>query len=310
MQKASQLSRFTKKNLFSRSASEILKTCPLSLVGASPLFISMLRHGDVLMYLLAIKSVYSRIGSGRVAIIDDGSLTSSDLTLLSTHIPGSEIIQIHSIQTGVCPSGGTWERLYKAIELSRDQYVIQIDADVLVCGDIPEVVSCIAQNRAFLLGTWDAPEIAPAIEMAGLVRSWIETRGWTRLSIGIEAEIALDRIPDAQRRLYAHASSGFAGFPNGGASLSDLEQFSAWMAELLGSRRWAEWGSEQIASNYVLANLAGATVLPYPRYACFGPEMIDSPAALLHFLGTHRFDFGRYRHEACGFIRNYRSGFR
>jgi hypothetical protein len=263
----------------------------------------MLRHTDTAMYLLAIKSLYSRIGSGRIAIIDDGSLTPSDLALLSSHIAEFDMIRIDSIQTGPCPSGGTWERLCKAVELSGEHYVIQIDADVLVCGDIPEVASCIAENRAFLLGTWDAPEIAPVPDMAALVRSWIPARGWTRLSVGIEAESTLDRIPEMAGRLYAHASSGFAGFPRGGVSLPELERFSVLMAKLLGARRWAEWGSEQIASNYVLANTAGAALLPYPRYACFGSEMVGKEAALLHFLGTCRYDFGRYRREAKAFIR-------
>ena len=54
-----------------------------------------------------------------------------------------------------------------------------------------------------------------------------------------------------------------------------------------------EWGSEQVASNFVVANSPSASVLPYPRYACFDPDLASpSQVAFLHFVGTWRFHGG------------------
>src|ERR1044071_7528242 len=92
---------------FSQAAKGILGTSPLQPRGDSPMFLSMLCHRDLVMYLLAIKSLYMRTGHGHVAIINDGSLTSADLALLQHHIPGLQIFHIDAIEAGVCPRGGT-----------------------------------------------------------------------------------------------------------------------------------------------------------------------------------------------------------
>ena len=54
----------------------------------------------VTAYLIAIKSLYQRIGQGRVLIIDDGSLTAEDISILKHHIPGIGVLDIASIDTG------------------------------------------------------------------------------------------------------------------------------------------------------------------------------------------------------------------
>lgn len=65
------------------------------------------------------------------------------------------------------------------------------------------------------------------------------------------------------------------------------------MSALLGAR-WSEWGTEQVSSNYVVANSPDARVLPYPKYACFDLDMDPERSAFLHFIGTHRFERGVY----------------
>jgi len=296
------LKRYWGEFSFERIARGILSTPPISLQGDSPLFLSMVRHTDVTAYLLAIKSLCVGVGHGRAAIINDGSLTSSDLASLRHHIPGLEVFDITAIETATCPRGGTWERLVKITELSSECYVIQADADTLVTAPIPEVIECWRGNRSFLLGTDSGRTISSAIGAARMVQGWIEKYGWTELSVGVEAEASLDRLPNAAERSYVHASSGFAGFARGAFRMADLEWFSAQMAEMLGARRWNEWGSEQIASNYILANAPGASVLPFPRYACFEPHLKLGDHALLHFIGTYRYNDGVYRRWAADFI--------
>ena len=74
------------------------------------------------------------------------------------------------------------------------------------------------------------------------------------------------------------------------------------MSEMLGAQRWNQWGSEQIASNYILANTPGATVLPFPRYACFEPHLWPGDHAFLLFIGVYRYNDGVYRRRAAEFI--------
>jgi hypothetical protein len=64
-------------------------------------------------------------------------------------------------------------------------------------------------------------------------------------------------------------------------------------------------GNQQIAFNYMLANAPGATVLPFPRYACFEPGVKGGEHMLLQFIGTYRYDDGAYRRLAIEFIDRY-----
>src|SRR5438046_5027391 len=112
---------------------------------------SMLRHSDVLMYLVAIKSVYSRLGPSLITILDDGSFTETDRELLQAHLSGIRFLHINTVNTERVPTGGTWERLLSIIDLTDDHYVIQVDADIVALGQLDEVLGCIRDNRAFTL---------------------------------------------------------------------------------------------------------------------------------------------------------------
>jgi hypothetical protein len=291
------------KYRFDRTAAGVFNTAPLAVRGDSPLFLSQLCHRDVAPYLLAIKSLHRAVGQGRVIIINDGSLTRDDISILQSHIPGLEIVDIATIDTGSCPRGGTWERLVKIIELSHEHYVIQADADTLVSGPIPEVVECWRSNQSFLLGTDCGQEIAPAATSARMARGWVDNFGWN--TIGVLAEALIDGLPETAPSNYVHASSGFGGFAKGGFRLHDLEFFSNWMRGKLGSG-WDRLGTEQIASNYMLANAPGAVVLPFERYACFEPHIAPGNRPFLHFIGTFRYGDGLYRQRARQFLRQYR----
>jgi hypothetical protein len=293
------------KRSFDRAARGILTTRPLHLRGDSPLFLSMICHPDVTAYLLAIKSLYVGVGQGRVVIINDGSLTSDDVAILHRHIPGIEKLDIATISTGACPRRGTWERLVKIVELSAGNYVIQADADILVSAPIPEVIQCWRDNRSFLLGTDVGQQVSPAPNTARMVQGWIKTYDRNPISIGVQAEALLDTLPDAAHKSYVHASSGFAGFARGVFAVADLERFSAHMSGILGVERWSRWGTEQIGSNYILANAPEAAVLPFPRYACFEPHLEKGEYALLHFIGAYRYRSGVYRQRAAEFISYY-----
>jgi hypothetical protein len=296
------------KRSFHRVAHGVLGTAPLRMAADGPLFLSMVCQRDLLMYLLAIKSLYVRIGSGTVAIINDGSLTSADLAILEHHIPRVDVFENKEIQVPPCPRADFfWERLVKIIELSHARYVIQLDADTLVLGEIPEVVECWLQNKSFLLGTGSGQKILPALKTAQIVQDMIKANGWSAITANLEAEASLDKLPGAVERSYVHASAGFAGFARGAFHLADLQWFSTKMSQILGSHRWREYGTEQIVSNYLLANAPGARVLPFPRYACFEPHLLASDYAFLHFLGPYRYQRKEYEQRAAEFISCYES---
>jgi hypothetical protein len=294
------------KRSFQHLAKKILTTPPLQLKGDTPILLSMLCHRDVIAYLIAVKSLYIRLQQGKVMVINDGSLTQADLTILQYHIPRIQFVDIASISTGACPRGGTWERLVKIVELSVNSYIIQLDADIVVSAPTPEIIQSVRDNRSFLLGTGVGQKVSSALDNAVMVQGWIDKYKWDPIPVGVEAEASLDQLSDAAQKQYVHASSGFAGFARGGFSIEDLEQFSAEMSSALGRDRWSQLGTEQIASNFILANTAGPTVLPFPKYACFEPPVDESENALLHFIGTYRFKCGSYRRRAARFIDEYR----
>jgi hypothetical protein len=111
--------------------------------------------------------------------------------------------------------------------------------------------------------------------------------------VQVVAERAMARLDGCDLRRYVRGSSGFAGFARGGFRRDQLEAFSAELSAQVGDR-WNEWGSEQVASSYVVANSASAQVLPYPKYACFDLDMDPQRSAFLHFIGTNRFHRGIY----------------
>ena len=89
----------------------IFETEPLRIQEAPLLFLSMVSHDDLLMYLAAIKSLFARIGEGRIAVINDGSLTPADIHRLNYHLGRPKILEAWRIETGPCPRVGIWERL-------------------------------------------------------------------------------------------------------------------------------------------------------------------------------------------------------
>ncbi|MBK1658292.1 hypothetical protein [Paracraurococcus ruber] len=270
----------------------ILRTPPLRLRTAPIRVVSMVRTEHLRMYLLSIKSFYRHLPGGQVIVMDDGSLTATDKALLAQHVEGLEIMRLDSIRTDPCPRGGCWERLLYILDLSADSYVVQLDSDILTSGPIPEVMSAVAGNTAFTLNSGQGMGIVSLEEAAALVAQLDPKYLQTRI------EQALPQLPpDAGGRRYVRGSAGFAGFPRGLYTRAAAVAYSNAMQGLLGAR-WSDWGTEQTASNYLVANAPGGVVLPWPRYACFDESVDPAKADLLHFVGSWRFDRGAYAAKA------------
>ncbi len=276
----------------------VFDTPPLKIVPSNLNIVTMLCHADVTMYLVAIKSFYKQIGHGQIVIVDDGSLSSADRALLVEHV-GACFVPIGSVDTGSLPRGGCWERLATILDLASSSYVIQVDSDTLTRANVPEILDCIRANRSFTLGTTQGQKFVPLATVSEVARASEGTH------VQHDAECNLVNLPNSQSKRYVRGCAGFAGFAKGACTRDQAIEFSAAMSKFIGDK-WKNWGSEQVASNFLISNDASSIVLPYPKYACFELDVDLSTASFLHFIGTNRFDKGVYSEQSISFIRSIR----
>lgn len=288
--------------LFAARCAGILRTPPVETDPGAPFaLLSQIRHADLLMYLLAVKSFSHWLRPGAIFIVNDGSLTAADFETLEQHLPGHTMLSLEQFRSPACPQGGTWERLLAIADKVRERYVVQLDADTLAIGPLDEVRDCIRDGRAFTIGTWDdqRPE---TMRERWEVAVKLATRPDAHVQVVAEAN--LDRLEGFDRMRYIRGCSGFSGYPRGSFSRADLEGLSDQMHRALG-RRWHEWGTEQFASNVIVANTADPVVLPHPKY-CDCTQLRGKPV-FVHFIGTCRFSgstYGRMGREVIEHLRN------
>ena len=99
---------------------EVLGTRPLRIRPSNLRILSMVSHTDLIMYLVAVKSFYKRIGEGEIIIINDGSLTAADCEVLSDHLGSPKLIHITDVNTNGFPIGGCWERILTILDLLNE----------------------------------------------------------------------------------------------------------------------------------------------------------------------------------------------
>ena len=90
--------RALRRAWFDLNCRSLLRTSPIQTNDTSLTLVSMVCHGEVLMYLLAAKSFCRELGrTPQVVILDDGSLTKSDYATLLAHIPSVKIVHISEV---------------------------------------------------------------------------------------------------------------------------------------------------------------------------------------------------------------------
>lgn len=289
--------RKLREAMFLREARGILATPPVRARDDGLILFSMIGTKVLLPYLVAIKSLHAQLRRGRMVILDDGSLTPDDKAVLERHLDRPRIVPIATVDVGPCPRGGTWERLLTILDLRRDAYVIQLDSDTVTLGPVPEIETAIAQGHSFTLRGAEDSELLPLTDVSARSRAAAagNTTGRVHVQSAIEPAMEQLQIPGRGELRYARGCSGFAGFAPGHDGRSLAEAFSLEADRLIGRDKWSEWGSEQVTSNFVIANDPGALLLPYDRYMNYWAEPDLGGAAFAHFLGTCRFDRGMYR---------------
>jgi hypothetical protein len=270
----------------------ILATPPVHTIDDGTIILSQVQKRDLLMFLVAAKSFAYHAGFGRFHVLDDGSLTPQHHALLREHIPGIAISGLRDIAAEAGPAGGIfWERLASVVKLAESRYVIQLDSDTVTLGPVDEVKECIRTNRSFALMAGRTSAIR---SLAGAAAASRENSG---NHIQLAAEKRLDEIDPAMGASYATATAAFAGFAPSRERAARMESFSRAMEKILGTR-WTEWGSDQVASNFLVGNDPDAVLLPYRRYRNFGGDSLADDCAFVHFFGTYRYDQGTYRQKA------------
>lgn len=276
---------------FNRDARAVLGTAPLRAADDGVVLFSMIGTRVVLPYLVAAKSLHARLGRGRFVILDDGTLTATDRAVLAHHLDRPEIRSIADVDLGACPRGGCWERLLTLLELRRDTYVIQLDSDTVTLGPVPELERAIAEGRDFTLLGGDDARWLPVDAYA---EDWAALGAGAHVQAKTEAAMARLAAEVGSITHYIRGCAGFAGFAPGGKGREIADSFSTAAAALFGPEVWAQWGSEQVMSNVIIANEGEPVLLPYDRYLNFWNEPFADEAAFVHFVGTYRYHGGAY----------------
>ncbi|MCT8002574.1 glycosyltransferase family 2 protein [Sphingomonas sanguinis] len=278
-------------------ARRVLATPPIRPQQDGVVLMSMIGSRVLLPYLVAVKSLHRHLGMGRIVLIDDGSLTDNDKRVLAHHCGSPDIIPIGTIDTGQCPRGGTWERLLTLLDLRAGDYVIQLDSDTVTIGDLPEIRSAIAANADFILLGGEDAEAAGLLPLPDFTaRRYPDGPSAPPAHIQRMIESRLASYPDAALHHYVRGCSGFAGFARGGpASRVEATRFSRHAEALVGPAIWSQWGSEQVTSNFLLANEPGVRLLPYARYTNYWRQKASGDERFVHFIGTYRYSGPSYR---------------
>lgn len=259
------------------------------------ILLSMVHQRDVLSYVAAVKSFAKYLNPERLVVVCDPSINDDDRKTLKSQLPHVVLRRADEFVHPAIPRGGCWERLFAISEYNRDNYVIQLDADTLALGDLAEIELAITHKYGFVLGEevnqqlvtfTQAAERASAILKPG---AHIQTRS--------EAALPTLGLPDTS--MYVRGCAGFTGFPASHDMREKLIDFSERMTKALGTD-WPSWGTEQVTSNYLVANAVGTKVLPFPKYGT--PDQQAPEIAFLHFIGSMRFTSGKYQSDTAKVI--------
>lgn len=271
-----------------RAVRGVLQTPSLPAGNLPFILLSMVQKRDVLSYLVALKSFAAFANPQRVVVVCDPSIDAKDRDVLRKHVPHIELRAADEFVHPDIPRGGTWERLLAICSYARENYVVQLDADTVTVGAPGAVLDAIERRVGFVLGEEARQSLLTLDQTTANAKADV----WGQSHIQGFAEACMAEVGLPASKLYVRGCSGFTGFPQSTEMLENLLQFSILMSSRIGSARWSSWGTEQVTSNYLVANAAGTEVLPYPRYGT--PNAMDEDTVFIHFIGSMRFSNDKY----------------
>jgi len=172
-----------------------------------------------------------------------------------------------------------------------------MDADTVTTRPIPEVLEAIRNETGFVLGEIADQQLLSLAETSRKARPKVKPAA--HIQTLTEAHMADAGLP--LQSLYVRGCSGFTGFPRSTQMREQMLFFSSAMTDKFRGD-WARWGTEQVTSNYLVANARGTSVLPFPKYGT--PDVMNDATAFLHFIGSMRFINGKYQKTSHDVIRD------
>lgn len=251
--------------------------------------LSMISHSDIMPYLVAIKS-FARYGSPRrVAVLCDDTVTAADRNILRLHIPHLELYAIAAFRRPEIPSGGCWERLLAVSELCKEQYVVQLDSDTVTTGEVGEVLNAVRRESGFLMGVEADQQIGSLVDLKQKTEG--NAPRLAALHVHDVAEFHLARLGLDPTLRYAVGWAAFSGFPQDDTMQHRMLDVVGRMRTAIG-RRFDDWGSEMVTSNFLVTNSNSCRILPHPKYCT--PSNGERAVTLWHFVGSIRYSDSRY----------------
>lgn len=277
---------------FERVVSGVHRLPPLQRGSAPLTLLSMVQPRDVAPYLLALRSLYRSVPARRVVVVCDPKMSGSDTETIRRAVPFVETHTAEAFRESAFPVGGTWERLAAIARITREDYVVQLDADTVALKPLLEVAAAVEEGRAFFIGEEAGQRVVSCQQASATASEYLSRVADRHIQAWSERELVHASAPDS---LYSRGCSGFTGFPRNTEMLERMRTFSQAMRARLGER-WGEWGTEQVTSNFLAANLPGAFVLPFPVYGT--PDVQTPQTRFLHFIGSLRFESNAYAQAA------------
>jgi len=270
------------------AVAKILETAPLSQGSLQFMLLSMVHQRDVLSYLAAVKSFSIYLNPIRIVVVCDPSISANDRQLLQYQIPHIELRHADEFVHPAIPRGGCWERLFAISEYNKDNYVVQLDADTLALHELTEVEIAINSKIGFVLGEEPNQQLVTFAQAAEHAQVLLKPGA----HIQTRSEAALPSLGLVATGMYVRGCAGFTGFPASNDMREKLIDFSTRMTKALDTD-WQRWGTEQVTSNYLVANATGTRVLPFPKYGT--PDQQNHEITFLHFIGSMRFTNNKYK---------------
>ena len=268
----------------------ILETPPITPHHDGLVLFAEIGSEQLLACLVAIKSLHARLGRGRVALLDDGTLIGADRALLAHHCGDPEIIAPPRKGAQIFPGGPAWHALGTLLERRSSEYWLWLSSDSVTLGPVPEIERAIALNASFVLlgeGTVEDPrpldDFCRAAYPGGPAGGDVAARLESRL-----AEIARP----AWR--YVQGDVGLMGFAAGGPGIRFATACRAGLEQLVGTEVLSETGATQVAANLLLASEGRTQFLPRERYRHNSTAGWDADTSFLRFSGEDSHADERY----------------
>lgn len=160
------------KWMYERVVKGVLNTPPLQPGKLPFIALSMVHQRDVLPYLVAIKSFAKQANPQRVVIVCDPTIGDKERQIFKKHVPHVELRDAAEFRNPDIPVGGTWERLSAISEYAAKAYTVQLDADTITVGSVPEVIAAIKSNFGFVIGEDPEQPLLTLNEAAELSKNW------------------------------------------------------------------------------------------------------------------------------------------